>query len=111
MKNSPLEDSQHARPLPEETVVRLHVLGLIFHCHHVTGSSCLRPTTLTCVASHLPCTFVHTFQLSHTVLEGLHTALHAVCFLPILPEGADLLVEFFQFLCLAVYYSLPDQRG
>lgn len=68
------------------------------------------PPTLTCVPSCLPCTFVHTFQLCHAVLEGLHAAFHAVSFFPVLPEGTDLFVELFQFLCLAVYYSLPNQR-
>lgn len=72
-------------------------------------ASC-RPACLTCVASRLARAFVHAFQLGHPVLQGLHAALHAVCLLPVLPEGTDLLVELFQFLCLAVYDSLPNQR-
>ena len=70
----------------------------------------LRPPALTCVPSRLARAFVHALQLGHPVLEGLHAALHAACFLPALPEGADLFVKLLQFLCLAVYYSLPHQR-
>lgn len=64
----------------------------------------------TCVPSRLSCTFVHTLQLRHSVLEGFHAALHAVCFFPVLPEGADLFVQLFQFFRLTVYHSLPNQR-
>lgn len=62
--------------------------------------------TLTCISSSLPWSFINTFQLSHPVLEGLHAALHAVSLLPVLAEGTDFFVQFFQFLCLTVYHSL-----
>lgn len=62
--------------------------------------------TLTCIPSSLPCSLINTFQLSHSVLEGFHTALHAVSLLPVLPEGTDFFVQFFEFLCLTVYHSL-----